>query len=67
MKFLQSKGYHYYGHVDRNDWFTHPDFKPSKSPHAEAHRQEFQIIQKENWEKYLKSQEAKDLLSKPVR
>ncbi|KAK9866147.1 hypothetical protein WJX84_002252 [Apatococcus fuscideae] len=41
VDFLKSKGYQYYGHIDRNDWFTHPDFKPSKKlPGVVAHHPE---------------------------
>ena len=64
VKFMQSKGYHHHGHIDRNDWFTHPDFKPSKSPHADANRKEFQRIQEENWAAWLASQEKKGLAGK---
>lgn len=56
VEFMKSKGYHYYGHIDRNDWFTHPDFKPSKSPLADKNRAAFKKLQEENWASWLAQQ-----------
>ena len=40
----------------RNDWFTHPDFKPSKSPLADKNRAAFKKLQEENWASWLAQQ-----------
>ena len=47
--FLVGKGFLYHGHIDRNDWFVHQHFKPSKNPTAEARRQDMKRIQGETW------------------
>ncbi len=67
VAFMKSKGYLYHGHVDRNDWFTHPDFIPAKSPIADSNRAAFRKVQEENWASWLKQLEEHPELERPDR